>query len=220
MYIDATNLSLVMALSGWAVLLLCLILILIGRPWRSFDDTQILRIVPAFTVGMLMIWQLKAGVHHGLEIHLLGLTAITLMFGRSLAVLASCSVYVILALSGKIGWMSLGWNGVLVGILPIFLSAEIHHRVQQKLPKNFFVFVFISSFLNAAMVMIFTMLLLSGFMWLSGTHTAGLIQHEFMMLIPLLIFPEAFLNGSLMAVLVIYRPHWVFGFDEEVYMRS
>jgi len=40
------------------------------------------------------------------------------------------------------------------------------------------------------------------------------------LLTALLIFPEAFLNGALMAALVIYRPQWVPGFDESEYMRG
>ena len=72
----------------------------------------------------------------------------------------------------------------------------------------------ISSFMNGAIVMIFTMGLLAVFMGVTASHSMDQIRDEFVILMPLLMFPEAFLNGSLMAVLVIYRPKWVSGFDE------
>lgn len=215
LYLSRTNL-----LIGWALLAALLLWIFASRPWRDIPEGPLLNVLPAFAVGLLLVWRLKAGLHAGLEIHLLGLTALTLMFGWRLATLGVFSVYLLLATSGKLPWAGLGWNTLLVGVLPILLAAYIHRFVYHKLPHNFFIFVFVSSFLNGAAVMIFTMLTLSAFMFATGSQPTELIQHEFMILIPLLMFPEAFLNGSLMAILVIYRPQWVLGFNEMKYMRD
>lgn len=218
MYINSFALSATALFVGWGVLIMCASLVLFYRPWRIETKDAALRVFPAFVVGLLLIWRIKAGLHHGLEIHLLGLTAITLMFGRGLAILAVISIYVLLAFSGEIAWSAIGWNAVLVGVLPVLLAAQIQQWVYRVLPRNYFVFVFISSFLNGAIVMVFTMSLLAGFVLMTESHSIDLVHNEFVILMPLLMFPEAFLNGSLMAVLAIYRPQWVSGFDERIYM--
>jgi uncharacterized membrane protein len=32
--------------------------------------------------------------------------------------------------------------------------------------------------------------------------------------------PEAFLNGWAMVVLVVFRPHWVYSFSDEQYLKG
>ena len=114
-----------------------------------------------------------------------------------------------------------GFNpSVVTGILPVLLAWLIHRLVYQKLPHNYFIFVFVSSFLNAALVMAFTMTLLTGFNLLTSSYSLQLIQDQFLRLTPMLMFPEAFLNGGIMAILVIYRPDWVLGFNADKYLRD
>lgn len=220
MYLDPTSLGALTSSLGWLVLLLYVVHALWTRPWSSHPEMPLGSVWPAFMVGMLMIWLLKAGLHQGLEIHLLGLTAFTLMFGTRLAVLGVVGVYLLLAITGKAAWSSLGWNALLVGVAPILLATYIHRLAYRRLPHNYFVFVFISSFLNAVLVMIFTMMLLAGFMLITSSHSPELISSQFLQLTPLLVFPEGFLNGGLMAVLVIYRPDWVMGYNQELYLRD
>lgn len=68
--------------------------------------------------------------------------------------------------------------------------------------------------------MAFTMILLSGFMLLTSSHHPELIQNQFMLVTPLLIFPEAFINGGVMVILAIYRPEWVLGFNQDRYLKD
>ena len=37
---------------------------------------------------------------------------------------------------------------------------------------------------------------------------------------PLMFFPEGFINGWLMTVLVAFRPHWVYSFADEDYING
>lgn len=62
--------------------------------------------------GLLLIWRIKAGLHQGMEIHLPGLTALILMFGRGLAIISILFVYVLLVLSGKTVWSGIDWNAL------------------------------------------------------------------------------------------------------------
>ncbi len=209
-----------MQVLGWLVFCLFLAYAFFSRPWRAHLNTPLLAVLPAFVVGLMLLWLVKAGVHEGLEVHLLGLTALTLMFGSQLSILAITAVYCLLAILDKAYWGTLGWNIVLIGVLQILLAAKVHRLVYHRLPHNFFIFVFLSSFLNAALVMVFTLFLLAGFLWLNSAHSLELIKTQVVQLIPLLAFPEAFVNGGLMAVLVIYRPQWVSGFNQNHYLRN
>ncbi len=220
MYLDPTSLSDLARGIGWFILLMFVAHAIWTRPWANHPDMPLGSVWPAFVVGMLMIWLLKAGLHQGLEIHLLGLTALTLMFGTRLATLGAVSVYLLLAASGKVAWSSLGWNALMVGVFPILLAAQIHRQVYRRLPHNYFIFVFVSSFLNAILVMIFTMGLLTAFILLTSSHSPELVRSQFLQLTPLLVFPEGFLNGGLMAVLVIYRPLWVMGYNQDLYLKD
>lgn len=220
MFLNPVSLNSLASGVGWFILLLFMSHALLTRPWQNHPDTPLSSIWPAFVVALMTIWLLKAGLQQGLEIHILGLTAFTLMFGSRLAILGVISVYLLLAVADKAAWSSLGWNALLVGVFPILLAAQIHRFVYRKLPHNYFVFVFLSSFLNGVLVMVFTMGLLTGFMLLTSVHPVDLIKNQFLLITPLLIFPEAFFNGGLMAVLVIYRPHWVLGYNQDLYLRN
>lgn len=220
MFIDPNTLSTTTLAIGWAILLLFIAHALLSRPWRLHPETPLASVWPAFVVGLMVLWLLKAGLHEGLAIHLLGLSAFTLMFGTRLAILGVTSVYILLTFSGQASWAALGWNALLVGVLPVLLAAQIHRLAYRHLPQNFFIFVFISSFLNGATVMAFTMLLLAGFLLLTSPYPAELIQRQFIIITPLLIFPEAFVNGGLMAILAIYRPQWVLGFNQDRYLSG
>ena len=220
MYLNPDTLSVTIQALGWLIFFLFFFYAIFSRPWRVHINTPLLTVLPAFVVGLMLLWLVKAGVHKGLEVHLLGLTALTLMFGTQLSVLAISAVYCVLAVLGKSYWGALGWNMVLIGILPILLAAQIHRYVYRRLPHNFFIFVFLSSFLNGALVMIFTLVSLAGFLWLSSSYSSELITTQIIQLIPLLAFPEAFLNGGLMAILVIYRPQWVSGFSQDHYLSN
>ena len=220
MFIHPGSLSIGVLILGWVVFSIFFAYALVTTPRKAHIEASTLKILPAFIVCLMLLWILKAGLLKGLEIHVLGITSLTLVFGTRLAILGLTGLYCLLAVSGKVSWVTLGWNAVLVGFLQVMLAAGMHRFIYRKLPRNFFVFVFLSSFLNGALVMAFTILLLSGFLWLVSAYPANTIQTQFLQLTPLLLFPEAFLNGGLMAIMVIYRPEWVSGFNQQQYLSN
>jgi uncharacterized membrane protein len=91
-------------------------------------------------VALLVLWHMDVQVQSGLSFHLLGVTAITLMFGWSLAVIGAYS-----------------FADLSETVLPFF---------------------------------------------------------------PLMFMPEAFLNGWILAVLVAFKPQWVYSFSDEQYLKG
>lgn len=62
------------------------------------------------------------------------------------------------------------------------------------------------------------MLLLGGYYSLQGTYDWITIKDNFIVLIPLMLFPEGMLNGMTMTLLVIYKPHWVYTYQDKFYI--
>jgi uncharacterized membrane protein len=38
--------------------------------------------------------------------------------------------------------------------------------------------------------------------------------------LPMLVFPEGLMNGMAIAIAVIYRPQWVWSFDDSLYLQG
>ncbi|WP_367278175.1 hypothetical protein [uncultured Photobacterium sp.] len=66
--------------------------------------------------------------------------------------------------------------------------------------------------------MVVHLLLISGWMYVSGLYLWGYIVDNYLALLPLLLFPEALLNGMAMTLLVVYKPEWVRTFADRDYI--
>lgn len=55
-------------------------------------------------------------------------------------------------------------------------------------------------------------------MGLSGAYPWHIISADYLSIWPLLLFPEALLNGMAMTLLAVYRPHWVSTFFDREYL--
>lgn len=55
-------------------------------------------------------------------------------------------------------------------------------------------------------------------MGMSGAYPWHTISADYLSIWPLLLFPEALLNGMAMTLLAVYRPHWVNTFFDREYL--
>ena len=60
----------------------------------------------------------------------------------------------------------------------------------------------------------------AGVMLASGAYDAHRLSYEYWPYLPLVAFPEGFVNGMIITALVGLRAHWVVTFDEDFYYRS
>jgi uncharacterized membrane protein len=203
-----------------AVYALCLVAALRMAPWGKFRSPQMVHVFLGTVVALLLLWHMRADVQPGLSFHLLGLTAVTLMFGWSLAVIAAS-----LALLGVMwnlggGWGSFALNAVVAGIVPITLTQVLLILIRWYLPKHFFVYVLVNGFLTAGFVGVVSGYLVTWMLILSGAYTFAELDQTFLPFFPLMFLPEAFLNGWVMVVLVAFRPEWVYSFSDEQYLKG
>ncbi|PLY13030.1 MAG: molecular chaperone DnaJ [Sedimenticola sp.] len=207
---------------GWITGLYTLVLFNAIRlaPWRRLMQGHLLHVFLGSCVALVLLWSVKAQVNSGLTFHLLGVTALTLMCGWSLGVIGSGIALLGVTINSGSGWEMFGLNAIILGVMPVTLSQVILVLVRSLLPKNFFIYVLINGFLTAGFVGLVSGYLAVGLLVLSGAFSMFQLEETFMPFFPLMFMPEAFLNGWIMTVMVVYRPHWVYSFSDELYIKG
>ncbi|MCV5359865.1 hypothetical protein OFM87_29340, partial [Escherichia coli] len=73
------------------------------------------------------------------------------------------------------------------------------------LPRHLFVYIFVAAFLGGAITISVKVAASALLMGLSDSYPWHTITADYLSIWPLLLFPEALLNGMAMTVLAIYR---------------
>ncbi|MCF7985053.1 MAG: energy-coupling factor ABC transporter permease [Thiohalocapsa sp.] len=207
-------------LTAVALYLCCLLLALWLAPWRRLLQARLTHVFFGATVVLMFLWQMEAQVQPGLSYHLLGLTAVTLIFSWSFAVIAASLALLGVHVNAGLGWEGFALNALLSGVLPITLTQVMLVLIRWYLPKQFFVYVLVNAFLTAGLVGV-----AMGYMaaWLlvgSGAYTFAELSQTVLPFFPLMFLPEAMLNGWIMVILVAFRPEWVYSFSDEQYLKG
>lgn len=169
-------------------------------------------------IVLVPLWTLRAGLHEGLEIHFLGLTSLTLLLGWRLALLAPCLTLLLLAYFGVIPLADIGWQALIGVVLPVATSWLLFLGSWAWLPRHLFVYLFVAAFLGGALSISAKVLASALLMGVSGTYSWHTISADYLSIWPLLLFPEALLNGMTMTLLAVNRPHWVNTFFDREYL--
>ncbi len=187
-------------------------------PWRKFLDQEQVHVFLGATVALLLLWHVDTQVRPGLSFHLLGVTAITLMFGWSLAVLAVALTLFGVTLNGGGDWQGFALNALVSGVVPITLTQLMLILIRWYLPKQFFVYVLVNGFLTAGLVGAVSGYIATSLLVMSGASSFVELEETVLPFFPLMFLPEAMLNGWLLAVLVAFKPQWVYSFSDEQYL--
>jgi len=198
------------ALALWAAL---------GAPWGLLRTNRLENLFLAMVVAVAGLWLMRAGVRPGLDIHLLGATMLTLMFGWRLAVVNGSLVLAGLTALGVHGWDGFGLNLTVLVLIPVCCSHWIGVLAYRWLPHNLFVYVLLCGFFGG----IVAMLVAAGAaaaLWLAfGPYASAVVVSDFIAILPLLAFPEGFITGVVITMLVVFKPEWVRTFDDRDYLR-
>ena len=167
---------------------------------------------------LLVVWAMKAGLTPGLSVRFLLVTALTLMHGWHLAVVAGALVLAVLSYLGLAEWSLYGANLLCMAVVPALFTAWIHEQVHARLPHNYFIYFFVTTFLGSALAYNLAGLVRIGLMAASGTLDTAHAWPEYFAILPLMSFGEAVANGMIIAMAVVYRPRWVMSFDDRLYL--
>ena len=188
-------------------------------PWQRLKSTEIQHAVFGGIVALIALWWIRAGIVPGLGFHFLGVTTLTLMFGWQIACLSAIPVLLAGLFIGHGDVGGFGLNALLLFALPAGVTWLIYRLASRWLPWNFFIYVFINSYLAAALSMGLATLAMSGVQIAGGATTPAYLWHDYLPFLPLLLLAEGFINGMVVAVLVATRPDWVWTFEDSRYLR-
>jgi uncharacterized membrane protein len=212
---------------GWrlataAVALPLLAFALATAPWSTWlgrSDRQHAWL--GMIVLLILVWSMRAGITPGLSFQFLLVATFALMHGWRLALIG---VGVVLAsecvlAGGWSPWTAWAANFLCFGVVPVAFVGVLHRLVQRALPLNYFVYFFVTVFFGSMLAFNLAGVARFGLLAANGTLADAQLAQEYFLWLPMMSFAEAFMNGIVMAMAVVYRPEWVASFDDRLYLR-
>ena len=207
----------------WVSTILFVLLIglaVLTAPWSKVRDNEAQHVYLGAVVAVSLLWMLRGGIQPGLGFHMLGMTALCLMFEWQFALFAAAVIVALNTWQGDAGWNSYFLNTLLTGAIPVLFTRVLLYLCQCTLPHNYFIYIFINAFLAGAISILLAGTASAWLQHLAAVQSANQLVDSFLWILPLLMFGEGFLNGGAMTLLVIYRPHWVATFHDRWYLKN
>lgn len=171
-------------------------------------------------VLLIVVWSMRAGITPGLSFQFLLVTVLTLMHGWRLALVAVAAVLAgeCLLQGGWTPWTAWAANFLCYGVAPVAFITVLHRAVQRWLPHNYFVYFFGTVFFGSMLAFNVAGFMRFGLLAANGTLAEAQLAAEYFVWLPMVSLAEAFMNGIVMAMAVVYRPEWVASFDDRLYL--
>lgn len=219
--ISAELLSTASLWAGWLIYLPVLVWSVARAPWfELFSDLRRQHLLFGTMLALFLLWLVRRDFASGLSFHFIGMTAVTLLLDWPLAILAGLVAQIGLVLLGRQDLAALGVNGLLMVALPVLIAETCALMVERRQPRNLFVYIFFSGFFPAAFTAA-TMLLTGTFLlWMDGLFPMPPWLEDFAPYLWLVMFPEAFINGTVVAALVVFYPDWLETFNRSRYLQA
>ena len=206
---------------NWLLFVFILGLGLYRSPWRALlHAPQRLNLIAASVAFLAMLWLFSSSSLPGLSLHFLGLTVVTLLIGWPLALVSGGMTLLLLSLAGQVGLSGLGWDMLGMVAPPVLVTALINAGAQRLLPANFFIYLFVNSFLSAILGVMAAALASAGLMLMFGVYTWEVLASSYFPLLPIQWVPEAMINTMMILGLTLLRPDWVITFDDQRYFKN
>ena len=191
-----------------------LYLLILDRPTFQLLKLPLVQHLFGAALCLLMVlWQLKGQLPDSPPVHFLGVTTLVIVLGLRLSLLLVPLALLIpppvLALVNNtqisIDELQLWqWLAVAVAVIQSYL---VLLASQKWLPRQLFVVIFVGGFFNSILSSVTYLLLQAlGYSWLG---TAPNLTTDYLLITPLLAFPEGLLNGMALTMLLVYRPEWL-----------
>ncbi|MCE1240594.1 MAG: energy-coupling factor ABC transporter permease [Azonexaceae bacterium] len=205
---------------AWAIWIPCFAFSVWTAPWGRLKVSEQSNLWLGMIVLLTLVWSLKAGVKPGLTLHLLGANLFALAFGPHLAFVGLCLVLLGVTLNGAAGHFAYALNALLLAGCGVLLSHFLFRIFSSFLPRHFFVYVFINSFISSAIVVVLIGVVSTALLSAAQVYEISYLFDEYLPYFLLLAFSEAWLSGMLMTLFVIYRPQWVSSFEDSRYLSG
>jgi len=179
-------------------------------PWRTLvQDTAASHRWAICAVSLMVLWSIRSDVPVAPGLHILGVTTVTLVLGVAPAALVTLLAQVVTSgIGGDLFAVPANW--LASSVVPIACTEVWRRVVLRALPADPFAFIFGSGFFGAALaatVAYFATLTLGppSMFGQDAVPSWG----AFLLLVG---FPEAFINGAIVTLLVVYIPDQMAGY--------
>lgn len=208
-------------LLGWMLYGAVLVWACLRAPWvELFSDIRRQHLLFGAVLAIFLLWLVRRDFDSGLSFHFIGLTAVTLLLDWPLAMLAAFVAQLGLTLTGHQQLAALGLNGVLLVLIPVTVTEICAIAVERTQPRNLFVYIFFSGFFAAGLAALCCILAGLGILLVDGRYPMPPWLEDFAGYIWLVIFPEAFINGTVVSALVVFYPDWMETFNRSRYLQA
>lgn len=205
---------------------LCLFVVLLGFivrniHWPEFvASKQKQHMLFGCAAAVFFLWIFRASVpgDPSPSVHFMWLVALTLILGFRYAMIAATIALLGATVIGKESWAMFGINSTLGIAAPIAFSYMLFMLAFHKLPRNLFIYVFLCAFIPGALAIALKIALMSGYYVIDDIYSWSVVKDNYLILIPLLLFPEGMLNGMTMTILIIYFPGLAYTFHDKFYI--
>ncbi|WP_414154793.1 energy-coupling factor ABC transporter permease [Pseudomonas sp. BNK-43-a] len=170
--------------------------------------------------GLFALWLVRRDFDTGVSFHFIGMTAVTLLLDWPLAILGGFLAQIGLLALGRQDLAALGVNGLLIIGLPVLVTEVCAILVERAQPRNLFVYIFCSGFFAAALATLLCLMAALSVLWLDGLFAMPEWLSDFVGYLWLMIFPEAFINGTVISALVVFCPEWLETFNRTRYLQA
>ncbi len=187
--------------------------------WRAVIQVPVRQhLLFASLLFLVVLWLLSVRHIDGLLLHLAGMTAVTLLVGWRFAVLAGALATIAYTLlSGQdLAAAPLAW--LVTVVVPASVSRLLVYELRRIRFRNLFIYLLGAGFGGGVLSAVF--MSLAGVAALHfcdrPDYVAGALENW--PLIALIAFPEGFINGMLLSVIVVWYPDTVKTFDSVKYL--
>lgn len=170
------------------------------------------------TIALTGLWLLNANVNAGIHVHFLGLVVLMLMFGWRLASIIALLPTLFFAIFVFKQPADFAIYALLGVCLPIFGCFILYSQMFKYLPHHLFIYIFCGGFLNGFVSIIVHVVAWALWLLITTDYTWQFLSANYLVIIPLLGFPEALLNGMAVTLLVVYRPDWLYDYSDRTYL--
>lgn len=200
-----------------ALLVLISAILTLDKNTRTLlKNKQVQRATLALSLVLFLLWSIYAGLLNGLNIHILGMTAVTLIVGLRLALFCGLVALIpYLALTKSYDFIAS--FSLFTIVIPALFSYFVFYLSYHYLARHLFIYIFVCGFLTAGFSAVVHMVLMTAYHLLIGHYTWYQLTENYTFYAALIWFPESMLTGMAMTVLIIYRPHWVRTFYDNQY---
>ena len=204
-----------------ALLLAAVMLFTLRRmPWEAMFVPGRIQLFLVAVLALLLMWGMRAQTLDGLALHFLGMVAVTLVFGWQPAILTAFLVVSVLVLVDILPLSAFALTVLLAGVLPVAVTWALLRLIETRLPPHMFIYLYGVAFLGGALSVAATVLVSAAVYGLFTELAWSDVYRDYLRYLPLLVLPEAVVNGMVITGLVMVRPEWLATWSDERYLHG